>query len=86
MTENMPFNGFAREFWRNVLYLKERFSRLNRSCPFWFRKLTTDPNFLAPVYSVRMKHPQLKTYISALILDNYEYTPAAYVTMCIISP
>ena len=31
------------------------------------------------------RHPELKIYISELILDSYEYIPVAYVTMhCVI--
>jgi len=41
--------------------------------PFWFRKITTDPHFLAHVriecpYDM---HPKFKMYISELILDRF---------------
>ena len=46
--------------------------------PFWLRKITTDPNFLALGNTVCPddKYAKLKMCISAL---TYEYTPAAYV-------
>jgi hypothetical protein len=51
--------------------------------PFWLRKITTDPHILAHVNAECPddKYPKLIIYISEMILDSYEYIPAAYVTM-----
>ena len=51
--------------------------------PFWFRKTTTNPHILADV-NVECpvdKHPELKIYLSELVLGSYECIPTAYVTM-----
>jgi hypothetical protein len=55
--------------------------------PFGFRKITTYPYILLRVNigCPDDRYPKLKIYIPELILDSYEYIPAAYVTMnCMI--
>jgi len=49
--------------------------------PFRLRKMATDSHILAHVNVGRQddRYPKLKTYISELILDSYEYIPVAYV-------
>jgi hypothetical protein len=52
-------------------------------------KITTDPRILAHINTEGAcdRYPKLKSYISELILDSYEHTPVAYVTMhCMIGP
>jgi len=49
--------------------------------------LKTDPHILAHVNieCTDDRYPKLQIYILELILDSYEYTPVAYVTMhCMI--
>ena len=55
--------------------------------PFRLRKITTNPHILAHVNVACPddRYPKLKMYISELILDSYEYTPAPYVTMHCVS-
>jgi len=56
---------------------------------FRLRKIATNPHILAHVNIACPddRYPKLKMYISELILDSYEYTPAANVTMyCMIWP
>jgi len=45
--------------------------------PFWLREITTDPHILADVNIVCPddRCPELKVYISEVILDRYEYIP-----------
>jgi hypothetical protein len=47
--------------------------------PFWLRKITTDPHILAHVNIVCPDDgcPKLKTVISALISDSYEFKTVA---------
>jgi hypothetical protein len=51
--------------------------------PFRLRKIATNPHILAHVNIACLDdwYPQLKIYISELILDSYEHIPVAYVTM-----
>jgi hypothetical protein len=74
----------------NVTYtLGQCFPNFFLADPFCLRKITTDPHILA---HVNMKYPddrypKLKIFISEVILDSYEYIPAAYVTVhCMIWP
>jgi len=51
--------------------------------PFWLRKVTTNP-YIHAHFSIEYPddgYPKLKTCISEVILDSYEYIPVAYVTM-----
>jgi len=51
--------------------------------PLGFQNITTDPHIFAHVNKECPddRHPRLKICISEMILDSYEYTPVAQVTM-----